>query len=150
MIAGLAVRPQLLHRRHDEREQRREQFLQQIADEEVLLPRFADDRRGEHRVTPVRERADREDRVVVLQRVVAVVIAEWTLGATHVRRTSPMSANSAFGDERMRPGSVRTSFSRSPAMSEASISSGTFSGSGAMAARMSAGGPPRNTVTGSA
>ena len=34
-------------------------------------------------------------------------------------------------------------------MSEASIISGTFSGSGATAARMSAGGPPRNTVTGS-
>ena len=35
-------------------------------------------------------------------------------------------------------------------MSEASISSGTFSGSGAIADRISAGGPPRNTVAGSA
>ena len=35
-------------------------------------------------------------------------------------------------------------------MSDASISSGTFSGSGAMADRISAGGPPRNTVAGSA
>ena len=37
-----------------------------------------------------------------------------------------------------------------PAMSDASISSGTFSGNGAIAARMSAGGPPSITVTGSA
>ena len=37
-----------------------------------------------------------------------------------------------------------------PATSEASISSGTFSGSGAIAASISAGGPPRKTVTGRA
>ena len=33
-------------------------------------------------------------------------------------------------------------------MSDASISSGTFSGSGAIADSISAGGPPRNTVAG--
>ena len=50
VIAGLAVRPQLLDRRHDQREQRRQQLLQQIADEEILLPRLADDGRRIDRV----------------------------------------------------------------------------------------------------
>ena len=93
---------------------------------------------------------DVEHRVVVLQRVVAVVIAERSFGPPHVRRdTSPISANSALAMSGCGPGASATRASRSPAMSDASISSGTFSGSGAIAARISAGGPPRNTVTGS-
>ena len=60
-----------------------------------------------------------------------------------------MSANSAFAISGCGPWPC-TCGSRSPAISDASISSGTFSGSGAMADRMSAGGPPRNTVAGSA
>ena len=93
---------------------------------------------------------DLEDRVVVLQRVVAVVVAERALGPARARRHLADERELGVGDERMRPRPPRPACSRSPAMSEASISSGTFSGSGAMADRMSAGGPPRKTVTGSA
>ena len=65
--------------------------------------------------------------------------------------TSPISANSALATSGCGwpPGAV-DSGSRSPAISDASISSGTFSGSGAMADRINAGGPPTNTETGRA
>ena len=92
-----------------------------------------------------------EHRVVVLQRVVAVVIAERALRAG-ARAAPPRPSartprwRSADADGRSAPA---TCGSRSPAISDASISSGTFSGSGAIADRISAGGPPRNTVTGS-
>ena len=106
---------------------------------------------GIDRVAAVRERSHVEDRVVVPQRVVAVVIAERALRAGARRGgTSPISANSASATSGCGPGAVARASAARPAMSEASISSGTFSGSGAMAARISAGGPPRNTVTGSA
>ena len=45
VVAGLAVRPQVAHAGHHQREQRRQQFLKQVADEEVLLARLADDGR---------------------------------------------------------------------------------------------------------
>ena len=74
-----------------------------------------------------------KDRVVVLQRVVAVVIAERALRPAHARRHLADQRELGVRDERMRPTGLAASFSRSPAMSDASISSGTFSGSGAIA-----------------
>ena len=151
VIAGLAVRPQLLDRRHHQRKQRRQQLLQQVADEEVLLARLADDGRRVDRVacdarsaarrTPGSRAAassSRSDRRTVLRAV-------RTSGAT-----CPISANSAFAISGCGwPLGPATCGRRSPAISDASISSGTFSGSGAIADRISAGGPPRNTVSGS-
>ena len=63
--------------------------------------------------------------------------------------TLPTRANSASAINGCGPGPAMVDSFR-PATSEASISSGTFSGSGAMAASISAGGPPRKTVTGRA
>ena len=148
VIAGLAVRPEPPHRRHHQREQRRQQRLQQVADEEVLLPRLADDGRRIDRVAPARQPIDLEHRIVVPQRVVAVVIAERPLRLADVRPARGPSART----RRWRPADAgrgrRPAAGAAPAISDASISSGTFSGSGAIAARISAGGPPRNTVTG--
>jgi hypothetical protein len=76
VIAGLAVRPQIPHAWHDEREQRRQELLQEVADVEVLLSRLANDRGRVDRVPAPGELSDMEDRVVVAQRVIAVVIAE--------------------------------------------------------------------------
>jgi hypothetical protein len=65
--------------------------------------------------------------------------------------TCPISANSALATSGCGwPPGAGTCAIFSPAISDASISSGTFSGSGAMADRINAGGPPRNTVAGSA
>ena len=55
VIAGLAVRPEPLDSGHHEREERRQQLLQQIADEEVLLPWLADDGGRIDRVGPMRD-----------------------------------------------------------------------------------------------
>ena len=107
VIAGFAVGPEILDGRHDQREQRRQQLLQQVADEEVLLPRLADHRGGIDRVAPVRERAHAEDRVVVPQRVVAVVIAERPLRSPFARRHFADQRELRVGDERMRTGPAR-------------------------------------------
>ena len=56
VVAGLAVRPEPFDRGHDERKERRQQVLQQVADEEVLLPRLADDGGRKNRVGAVRIR----------------------------------------------------------------------------------------------
>src|SRR2546423_784918 len=63
--SGLAVSPEVAHARHDEWEERREKFLQVVADEEVFLPRLSDDGRGIDRVLAMKDRIDVEDRVVV-------------------------------------------------------------------------------------
>ena len=102
VIAGLAVRPQPAHRRHHQREQRRQQRLQQVADEEVLLPRLADDGGRIDRVAPPGEPLDLEHRVVVLQRVVAVVIAERPLRLAHVRADTAHQRELGVGDQRVR------------------------------------------------
>ena len=104
VIAGLAVRPEPLDRRHHQREQRRQQLLQQIADEEILLPRLADDRRRDRsRRARCAIRCTCEHRVVVLQRVVAVVIAERPFGPPHARRHLADQRELGVGDQRMRP-----------------------------------------------
>src|ERR1051325_11991247 len=41
VITGFSVRPETFYRGHDEREQRRQPLLQQIADVEVLLSRLS-------------------------------------------------------------------------------------------------------------
>jgi hypothetical protein len=67
VVAGLAVGPEVLHVRHHDREQRREQLLQVVADEEVLLAGLADHGRRPDRVLAVGERFDVEHGIVVLQ-----------------------------------------------------------------------------------
>ena len=79
MVPGLTVRPQLFHGRHDERKQGRQELLQQVADKEVLLSRFADDRRRIDGIAPACDRSHVEHRVVVPQRVIPIVITERTL-----------------------------------------------------------------------
>ena len=102
VIAGLAVRPEPLDRRHHQREQRRQQLLQEIADEEVLLARLADDGRRKDRIVAMRDALHLEHRVVVLQRVVAVVIAERPLGTPQLRRHLADQRELRVGDQRMR------------------------------------------------
>ena len=151
VVAGLAVGPEVDDARHHEREERREQLLQQVADEEVLLARLADDRRRVDRVLAAgRAPSTSEHRVVVAQRVVAVVVAERPFRPAQPRRHVADERDLGVGDERVRRRARRSGRACAPAMSDASISSGTFSGSGAIAASISAGGPPRKTVTGSA
>ena len=102
VVAGLAVGPQLLHRRHHQREERRQQLLQQVADVEVLLPRLADHRRRVDRVAAVGDGVDAEHRVVVPQRVVAVVVAERPFGSPLERRHLAHQRELARRDDRMR------------------------------------------------
>ena len=85
----------------------------------------------------------------MFERIISVVIAEWSFESSFVRRRVADQSKLRFGGEAMRePERVLRHFNFSPASNEASTSSGTSSGSGAMAASINAGGPPRNTVTG--
>ena len=61
---------------------------------------------GIDRVGAVRDAADLEDRVVVLQRVVAVVIAKRPFGPAHARRHLADQRELRVGDQRMRPVAV--------------------------------------------
>ena len=85
MKPGLAVTPEVSHAGHHQGEDRRQQRLQVIADKEILLTRFTHHRRGIDRVAPVRNCLAAENRIVVLQRIVAVVIAEGAFGFALVR-----------------------------------------------------------------
>src|SRR5689334_1620732 len=85
MKSRLAVRPEIAHRRYHERKQRRQQLLQVIADEEIFLPRFADDGRRIDCVTAMSDRVAMKHRIIVTQRVITVVIAEWSFRATLMR-----------------------------------------------------------------
>ena len=77
----------------------RQQLLQQVADEEVLLARLAHDGRRIDRVTPVSHRFHVEDGVVVLQRVVPVVIAEGAFRAALARWDVADQRELGLGDE---------------------------------------------------
>src|SRR5437588_198787 len=63
--SGLAVSPEVAHARHHEWEERREKFLQVVADEEIFLPRLADDGRGVDRILSMKDGLDVEDGIVV-------------------------------------------------------------------------------------
>src|SRR5688500_4244828 len=85
MVPGLTVGPEIGYGGHHDGEEGREELLQVIAEVEVLLPWLSDDRRGAHRALFPEKTAAAEDRVVVLERVVPVVIAERALRAHLVR-----------------------------------------------------------------
>jgi hypothetical protein len=76
--------------------------LQIVADEEIFLARFADDGCRVDRIAAVVNLIDVENRVVVLQRVVTVVVAERSFGATRVRQHIPGQSKLGFGNEAMR------------------------------------------------
>ena len=86
MKARLAVRPEIADARHDQGEERREEFLQVVADEEVFLPRLADHGRRVDRISSMKDGFDVKDRVVVSEGVVAVVISEGAFGPSFVWR----------------------------------------------------------------
>jgi len=79
VIPRLSVAPEVEDAGHDDGEERREERLEVVPQEEVLLPRLTDDRGGEDRVLPVAERLAAQDREGVRLRVVAVVIPEGSL-----------------------------------------------------------------------
>ena len=151
VVPGLAVAPDPLDRRHDEAGQRLHQLLDVVAEVEVLLRRLADDGGGEDGAAPVVDVPDLEEGVVVAQRVVPEMVAERPLGQAAVcGGTLPVMANSASASRGSGPPGSRTRWSLPPCSREASTSSGIPSGSGAMADRISAGGPPTKTASGRA
>ncbi len=99
MKARLSIGPEVANARHHEREERREQFLQVIADVEIFLARFADDGRRIDRVAAVKDGVNMKDRVVVPQRVVAVVIAERAFRSSFVRWDVPGERELGFGNQ---------------------------------------------------
>src|SRR5438094_4512311 len=85
MKSRLAVSPEIADARHHQRKQRRQKRLQVVADEKVFLLWLADDGGGIDRVATVRHRVAVKDRVLVLQRIVAVMIAEWAFRLSLMR-----------------------------------------------------------------
>ncbi len=101
MVAGLAVGPQVLDRRHDHGEQRREQLLEQVADVKVLLTRLSHDRRRYDRVASAAQRFNLEHRIIVAQRVASIVVAERSLGPTHTGRDRADQGQLGLRDQRV-------------------------------------------------
>ena len=95
--------------------------MQVVANEEVLLARLANDRRGPDGVLAAIDTAALEPRVVVRLRVVAVVIAKGTFGTT---RTRPRTGSAGVA---LQPGELTTrSSSPSPSKSPEAIDSPVF------------------------
>ena len=65
VVAGLAIRPQLLDRGHHQWKERREQLLQQIADEEVLLARLAHNGGRKKGILAARHLLDVKDGILI-------------------------------------------------------------------------------------
>ncbi len=86
MESRLAVRPEITDARHHQRKQRRQQRLQIIADEKVFLLWLAYDCRRIYGAATMRDRVAVKDRILVLQRIVAVMIAERTFRLSLMRR----------------------------------------------------------------
>src|SRR5438067_13935836 len=99
MKTRLAIRPEIAHARHDEWEKRREKFLQVVADEEIFLTWLADNRRRIDRIAAMKDCLDVEDRIIVLQRVVTVMIAERSFGSALVRRNMTDQSKLCFRNE---------------------------------------------------
>ena len=66
MKSGFPVAPDVAHSWHHDREKRRQQFLQIIADKEILLPWLADDGRRINGVLSVKNSIRSKYRIVVL------------------------------------------------------------------------------------
>ena len=103
VITRFAVGPELLDGRHDHWKQRRQQFLQQIADEEVLLSRLPDHGGRKDGVVPPGDTLHVKNRIVVLQRVIAVVVAEWPFRPTGARRHRAHQGELGASHQGMRP-----------------------------------------------
>src|SRR3989442_14456279 len=86
MVAGLAVGPERADRRHDDGKKGGEEILEEIADVEILLPRLSYDGRGVDRVGPMMDRVDVEDRVIVSEGVVPIMVPERPLRPALARR----------------------------------------------------------------
>src|SRR5215510_9627007 len=85
MKTRFAVSPKINNRWHNYRKQRRQELLKIVADKEVFLSRLANHRCRIDRIATMEDSSALEDRIIVLQRVVAVVIAKWSLGLSFVR-----------------------------------------------------------------
>src|SRR5882724_1132831 len=99
MEAGLDIRPQIADARHHQRKERRKELLQIISDEEIFLARFADHRSGIDCLATMEDCFDVENRIVMLQRVIAVVIPEWSLGSPFMRRRVTNQGKLGFSGE---------------------------------------------------
>src|SRR6476659_2990267 len=107
METRFAITPKVSDGRHHKREKRREMLLQVISDKEVLLPRLADYSRRVYRVLSVEDRVNIKYRVVMLQRIIAVVVAERTLGTSDIRFNTPAKRKLCFSDKTVMRSSER-------------------------------------------
>ena len=76
--------------------------MQEVAEIEVFLARLPDHGRGDDGVGATTDRVELDDRVVVFQRVVAVVIAEGSLRLAHVGAHSSDESDLRLSDEGVR------------------------------------------------
>jgi len=74
-------------------------LLQIIADEEIFLARFADDRSGIDCLATMEDCLDMENRIVMLERVIAIVIPEWSLRSSFMRRRVTNQGKLGFSGE---------------------------------------------------
>src|SRR5690606_26557925 len=86
MKTRFAIAPKVSDRRHHKRKKRRQQLLKIISDEKVLLSRLAHNRRGPDRILAVKDGVRVENRIIVRQRIIAVMIAERAFGTAFTRR----------------------------------------------------------------
>src|SRR5437016_10707630 len=99
MKSRFAIGPQIAHARHHERKQWRQERLQIITNEKIFLSRFADNSRGIDRIAPMKDSVAVKHRILMSQRVVAVMIAEWPFESTLVRRRGTNQGKLSLGDQ---------------------------------------------------
>ena len=96
---GFAEGLQLLHPFHDQGKERGEQVLEKIADKKILLPGSADNGGRIDGLVAVIEMADLEDRIVMLQGVVAVMVAKGAFRSPHMRRHHALDGKFDIGHQ---------------------------------------------------
>src|SRR6185369_11528725 len=103
MKTSFTIRPQIANAGHHQRKKWGQQLLQVVADEEVLLTRLAHYSRWIDGVAAMENGINFKHGIVVLQRVVAIVIAERSFRETPVRRRLTYQRKLRFGGQSMRP-----------------------------------------------
>ena len=78
--------------------------MELITNVEILLPRFADNRSGEHCFATMREAVDPEDGIIVAKRIIAVMVSKGAFGVSLPRRDMTYQGKLCLGHQGMGAG----------------------------------------------
>jgi hypothetical protein len=142
MNAGRVDGVNRAHAGQQRRDERPGQLVHELAEDAVFLGRAADHGEGPDRVAAVVDAADVQHREIVLEAVVAEVVAEGPFGLELAGMDFAQDAEIRVGTDGQRPAFAAREVHAPSAQAPAKASSGMPSGKGIMAAMVRAGGPP--------